>query len=287
MCASLSAAYDALLEASTIEQIRQAVLETLAVASDEICRQLAYHYAGDNANFDVMRLAYSLCSYHEINTQAMRYVTNGCQPSATRLSMKLLQEAIKVGEEWVACHGCISSNRWHIGSQVIFVRMSEDGLWRKGEPILRQSLNVAGRDIGNAYVFAFDVLSTLVSRPLARYLFTSSCVYSLRTPLLLQLQVFSAESELFLPHVERLERCASLALHPHRCLDSLACMTERAYVQAADMGREQRNLGGERGLLRDQAERWRAARENTQRLAQQPPRQRWEARAAGLVHGPE
>ena len=67
------------------------------MASDEICRQLAYHAAGDFANFDVIKLAYSLCNYFEVTTEAAPYVNSqGIRSDATRLSMKIVEESIKV-----------------------------------------------------------------------------------------------------------------------------------------------------------------------------------------------
>lgn len=59
--------------------------------------------------------------------------------------------------------------------------MSEDGLWRKGEPIYSSHREMNGRDIGNAYVFAYDVLGTI-------------------------LHVFQHEPLLFVPYVTHLER---------------------------------------------------------------------------------
>jgi hypothetical protein len=53
-----------------LEQVTTSILESTAVASDEICRQLAYYAAKDFANFDVIKLAYSLCTYYEVGPWA-------------------------------------------------------------------------------------------------------------------------------------------------------------------------------------------------------------------------
>jgi len=86
--------------ANRVEAIQESLLKAQAVASDEICRQIAYHTANDNGQFDVIRLIYSLATFHEISTQAVPYITNLNNPSsATPLTTQVIQEALKVREE--------------------------------------------------------------------------------------------------------------------------------------------------------------------------------------------
>jgi hypothetical protein len=97
---------------------------------------------------------------HQVTTVARPTIRYEDRPSnATRLSLKMVETSL----------------------EVIFAQMLEDGLWRKGEPIYTSQRNMDVRDIGNAYVFSYDLIGTL-------------------------LEVFGSQPELFMPHVGKLER---------------------------------------------------------------------------------
>lgn len=156
----------------------------------------------------------------QTSEKAAPYVTReGLSSNATRLSMKLVEDSLKV---LLAVH----SFKYHLSKtsistrvlaravlepcliqqparplrrsaltassvprllislhfiQVIFSQMADDGLWRKGEPIYSAHGEMNGRDIGNAYVFAYDMLGTI-------------------------LHVFEDEPTLFVPYVPQLEK---------------------------------------------------------------------------------
>jgi len=106
-------------------------------AEDNMCRQLAYHYAGDSAEFDVMQLTYALLLHYE-TSGARGSLICGDQPSVpfnTKLATKALD--------------------------VIFSQQLENGLWPQGSPIDRDGESMRG-DIGNSFVFTFDLLASLL-----------------------------------------------------------------------------------------------------------------------------
>ena len=109
------------------------------VASNELCRQLAYRTAGDSTSFDVIRLAYSLLTYVR-STQSLTGVAGrelipgqGVSPGTqvTPLNKRIVLAAL----------------------DAFFAEQhSNDGLWDKGQPIY-QSFRRQGRNVGNAFVF--------------------------------------------------------------------------------------------------------------------------------------
>lgn len=114
------------------------------VAYDELSRQLAFHFSGDSSDFDVIILAFSLLAYYETSESqyfwgAKRRENAGVQGSA---NMALVETAL----------------------QVIFANQFSDGTWRKGEPIHVKSSGTGGtnRDIGNSFVFFFDIVSGII-----------------------------------------------------------------------------------------------------------------------------
>lgn len=110
------------------------------VAFDELCRQLAFYNSGDSANFDVIVLTFSLLSYWE--TSQSLFLTSFARGVVSATNMKLVQSAL----------------------HVIFASQNEDGTWIKGEPIFSSGGAPGGsRDIGNSYVFFFDIISCILS----------------------------------------------------------------------------------------------------------------------------
>ena len=131
------------------------------VAFDELCRQLAFYNSGDLSNFDVIILVFSLLGYYE--TSKSIFLTSFARGVVQATNMKLIKSAL----------------------DIIFSVQSEDGTWRKGEPIFTQSDRGSNRDIGNSYVFFFDMIGSLLG-PLA------DSEPSLLAPYLPQLERYTA-----------------------------------------------------------------------------------------------
>ena len=116
-------------------------------SSNELCRQLALRTAGDTSSFDVMRLAYSLLTY-VVATQSLagtagRELSQGEGPSRgtkiSPLNKSLVSSALAA----------------------FFAEQKENGLWDKGQPIYK-SFRRTGINVGNAFVFSVDTLSSLL-----------------------------------------------------------------------------------------------------------------------------
>ena len=84
------------------------------VAVDALCRQLAYHHAGDAQTFDVVELAFSLAVYIDTSSTPMQTAVGGTatngSPQSTPLNSKLVSDALAV----------------------IFKEQNDDGTWSKG-----------------------------------------------------------------------------------------------------------------------------------------------------------
>ena len=110
-------------------------------------RQMAYRSAGDTSSFDVIRLAYSLLSYvrasETLQGTAGRETIIGAGPEAGTESSRLNKQLVKSA------------------LAVFFQEQKEDGLWDHGQAIFK-AFRKQGRNIGNAYVFAVDTLSSLL-----------------------------------------------------------------------------------------------------------------------------
>jgi hypothetical protein len=116
------------------------------VSFDELCRQLAFHSSGDSGRFDVIILAYSLLTYWETSEDV--WLSTFARGVVTPPIMKIVEKSLKI----------------------LFDSQAKDGTWRKGEPINIRATNSAdmasdttSRDIGNSYVFFFDLLEALTS----------------------------------------------------------------------------------------------------------------------------
>jgi hypothetical protein len=125
-------------------QVSLALERANLVAYDELSRQLAFHFSGDSSDFDVIVLAFSLLAYYETSESQYYWGDKkrenaGVQGSA---NMALVKTAL----------------------EVIFANQFSDGTWRKGEPIHVQSSGTGGnnRDIGNSFVFFFDIVSGII-----------------------------------------------------------------------------------------------------------------------------
>eukprot|EP01035_Chromulina_nebulosa_P019192 gene19192-25038_t len=122
----------------------------------------AYSLAGDSAHFDVIILAYSLTTYwltsKNLNSNSF---ARGVVPQT---NINIVELALKI----------------------IFSQQYTDGTWSKGEPISSSGL-IDNRDIGNSYVFFFDLIESIL-QPISR-----------DTP------------ELLLPYISNIERCITWA----------------------------------------------------------------------------
>lgn len=128
------------------------------VAFDELCRQLAFYNAGDSGNFDVIVLTYSLLAYWE--TSQSSWMSSFARGVLAGANMNLVESALAI----------------------IFACQASDGTWRKGEPISSKGATQSDRDIGNNYVFFFDIIDSLVS------------------------SIGSFQPELLLPYLKNIER---------------------------------------------------------------------------------
>ena len=122
-----------------------ALLACGEVSSNELCRQLAYHTAGDTNSFDVVRLAYSLLTWircaDSLSASGGACVSGGVGPDIPlpKLNKRLVEAAL----------------------EVYFAEQNKDGLWHKGQPIYK---NVRGQDrsLANAFVFPVNTLGSLL-----------------------------------------------------------------------------------------------------------------------------
>lgn len=154
------------------------------VAFDELARQISFYTSGDSANYDVVILTFSLlvnlylCSNlampHDIliplqaywDTSHSLFLGSFARGVAASANMKLVKRAL----------------------EIIFESQASDGTWRKGEPIFSQGGDNNGkRDIGNSYVFFFDLVGSIV------------------------MSISPTNPELLAPYLPELERCVSWA----------------------------------------------------------------------------
>jgi hypothetical protein len=97
------------------DQIGFALDRACMIASDDLCRQLAFHNSGDSQSFDVIVLTYSMLTYYETSgsmflTALTRGVVRGREGLVTTTNMKLIKAALAV----------------------LFQSQAMDGTWRKG-----------------------------------------------------------------------------------------------------------------------------------------------------------
>jgi len=142
------------LPANTLPDMSISFSRYIEVSYDELCRQLAYRSAGDGASFDVIRLAYSLLTYVT--------VSNGVEGTAGY--------EVEPGEGPVPGTSVKPPNQKLVKAALdaLFAEQQSDGLWVKGQPIY-QSFRRTGRQIGNAFVFATDMVASLLGSLPADY----------------------------------------------------------------------------------------------------------------------
>ena len=170
-------------------QISFALERASMISFDELCRQIAFFEAGDQQNFCVIILAYSTLTYYEATRSLFsRSFDWGIMSEAAGIpattNIKLIKKAL----------------------DLIFKCQATDGTWRKGEPIFNPADSSSGessssssstpssniepsatRDIGNSYVFFFDMVSSLLS------------------------SIAEKDADLLTPYLSNLERCLQWA----------------------------------------------------------------------------
>ena len=131
------------------------------VAFDEMCRQLAFFNSGDLTNFDPVILNFVTLTYFETSQSLfLKSFARGVIPPT---EMKLIKSALAI----------------------IFGVQRLDGTWQKGEPIFK--IGSSKGDIGNNYVFFFDILGCMLGTMAER------------------------EPNLFAPYIPEIERCLTWA----------------------------------------------------------------------------
>lgn len=99
----------------------------------------AFYNCGDSGNFDVIVLAFSLLNYYETSTSL--FLTSFARGVVAGVNLKLVKASL----------------------DVIFACQSFDGTFRKGEPInQRADSKSLARDIGNSYVFFWDLIGHIL-----------------------------------------------------------------------------------------------------------------------------
>ena len=119
-------------------------------AYDDVCRQLAFHSAGDAVSFDVVVLAYSLLTYVRV------LETLGRQERAARERDSSARDAVGTGSTLPPRNERII----RAALALIFEEMDTGGLWPAGQPIVLS--RGAGNNVGNAYMFTPDLLASLL-----------------------------------------------------------------------------------------------------------------------------
>ena len=117
-------------------------------AYDDLCRQLAFRAASDDVSFDVVVLAYSLITYTTISRlQQTGVLAVGREDDA--------RDAVGSGSALPPYNARLVAT----ALDAVFEQM-RGGLWPKGQPIFLS--RGGGNDVGNAFVFAPDMLASLL-----------------------------------------------------------------------------------------------------------------------------
>lgn len=108
-------------------------------AYDDVCRQLAFHSAGDRVSFDVVILAYSLMTLVLV------------QASLAKAVASRERDAAAVARDAVGSASALPPRNDKIVSAALSIIFDEmvDGLWPAGQPIFLS--RGAGNNVGNAY----------------------------------------------------------------------------------------------------------------------------------------
>jgi hypothetical protein len=129
------------------DEVSYAIERANLVAYDELSRQLAFHFSGDSSDFDVIVLAFSLLTYFETAESQFLWGPGAGKKSSSGVSSGVM--------------GSANMALVKTALEVIFKNQFTDGTWRKGEAIQLQQSG-GKRDIGNSYVFFFDIVSNII-----------------------------------------------------------------------------------------------------------------------------
>ena len=136
------------LPSSLYGELTLAVSRAFEVSRDEMCRQIAYHAAGDDRTFDSTRLAYSILTYvaagNGLVNSAGVQMNYGEEDSAivgkgVGVNKKVLMKAVDV---FMGCQ-------------------NNDGMWPQGQSIY-STFNRKDTNVGNAFVFSCDTLGEML-----------------------------------------------------------------------------------------------------------------------------
>ncbi len=120
-----------------------------AAAYDEVCRQLAFRYADDGNSHDTIVLAYSLMTY---------VLVSDALASAPQTAGRRERARDAAGPSSALPPRNPKLVRAALGA--VFAGQRADGLWDQGQPIFES--RGSGNDVGNAYVFAPDMVASLL-----------------------------------------------------------------------------------------------------------------------------
>ncbi|GMI05976.1 hypothetical protein TrLO_g5645 [Triparma laevis f. longispina] len=138
------------LPSELLGDLTLSVSRAFEVSRDELCRQVAYHTAGDDRTFDCTRLAYSILTYVVAG--------EGLGNKAGIFTGKM------GGDEDDAIAGKGVKVNYRVVKQAVDVFMScqlKDGTWPQGQSIY-STFNRKNTDVGNAFVFSCDTLGEML-----------------------------------------------------------------------------------------------------------------------------
>ena len=138
------------------------------VSMNELCKQIAYHSAGDSTSFDIIRLAYSLLSYVKstqsfsgsptiVGREVMIQQQTGDNETNNKTSTTTTQTELEYVPTFNRQLAVVALNIFFQQQQA----SNKDGLWENGQPIYK-SFKRQGRNVGNAFVFSVDTLASIL-----------------------------------------------------------------------------------------------------------------------------
>lgn len=131
-----------------LPRLTLALQRAAEAAYDDVCRQLAFWLAKDMSCFDVVSLAYALVTYATVG-DAMARASVAPRADGSRDAVGTSSALPPANQRLVSA-----------AMATLFEAMNEIGTWDKGMPIFLS--RGKGNDVGNAFVFAPDMLATLL-----------------------------------------------------------------------------------------------------------------------------
>jgi hypothetical protein len=153
-----------LIPEGTASKLSLSLLRCRETSFNELCRQMAYRSAGDSSSFDVIRLVFALLGY--VKACAALEGTPGREPEVGTENNKI--NKVSSGDKKASFTLYLWAHfsflyQWLVQAALaaFFEEQQNNGLWDRGQPIYK-SFRKQGRNIGNAYVFVVDALSSLL-----------------------------------------------------------------------------------------------------------------------------